>query len=95
LANHTRCFPGRLTLEEWLTVPFQKRMTLIARAQCDLLGSFRFCADKRCRRVRTCCGKNPHDCADALRRHRRVKLNVGMSNALRREWARIRALERL
>jgi hypothetical protein len=40
-----RSFPGRLTLEEWLAVPFGKRMALVWRAQCDLLGSFRFCTN--------------------------------------------------
>ena len=45
-----RSYPGRLTFEEWQAVPFRKRLELIKRAQCDLLGSFRFRADKRCRR---------------------------------------------
>ncbi len=28
----------------------------------DLVGSFRFCAEKRCRRQRTCCGNDPMAC---------------------------------
>jgi hypothetical protein len=43
-----RNFPGRLTLEEWLTVLYRERIDLIWRAQCDLLGSFRFCAANPC-----------------------------------------------
>ena len=46
-----KSYPGRLTFEQWQAVPFLKRIALVRRAQCDLLGSFRFCADKKCRRA--------------------------------------------
>jgi hypothetical protein len=92
MRNVSRSFPGRLTLEEWLVVPFLERRDLIARAQCDLLGSFRYCAKKRCRRMRTCCGGDPHDCGSELR-HRHYKRHGGIANTIRREWARLRELE--
>ena len=47
IAMSKRICPGRLTREEWQTVTFLKRLELIKRAQCDLLISFRFCANKR------------------------------------------------
>ena len=55
----TRSFPGRLTLEEWLARPSRVRNDLVQRAQCDLLGSFRFCTKKPCRRERTCWATTP------------------------------------
>ena len=79
-----RSFPGRLTLEEWLTVPHLRRVTLIWRAQNDLLGSFRSCANKRCRRERTCCGDDPQACYQRLSR-----LNKVRPKTLRAEWARL------
>jgi hypothetical protein len=79
-----RSFPGRLTLEEWLAVPFGKRMALVWRAQCDLLGSFRFCTNKRCRRERTCCGDDPMAC-----RQRLWCLAKAKPKTLRNEWARL------
>ena len=85
-----RSFPGRLTLEEWLAVPFRERMPLVWRAQCDLLGSFRFCTNKRCRRERTCCGDDPQACLHRLWLLRKVK-----PKTLRRERARLDSLMNL
>jgi hypothetical protein len=79
-----RSFPGRLTLEQWLAIPFRVRAPLVWRAQCDLLGSFRFCANKQCRRLRTCCGGDPLDCRDRLWRRKKVR-----PKTLLREWARL------
>jgi hypothetical protein len=59
MPSASRCFPGRLTLEEWLVARFRWR--LIQRTQADLLGSFRYCVNKRCRRVRACCNDRPDD----------------------------------
>jgi hypothetical protein len=83
-------FPGRLTLEEWLALPWLERVALVRRAQCDLLGSFRFCAKKRCRRERTCCGDEPEACRQKLSRLHKVQ-----PKTQRREWARIDDLARL
>jgi hypothetical protein len=85
-----RSFPGRLTLEEWLKVPFIERITLIWRAQSDLMGSFRFCAKKRCRRARSCCGDDPGSCRRSVWRIRKA-----VPKTLRKEWARIDALQSL
>jgi hypothetical protein len=82
-----RSFPGRLTLEEWLVLPFGARMDLVWRAQCDLVGSFRFCAEKRCRRQRTCCGDDPGACQQRLWRREKVR-----PKALRWEWSRLARL---
>ena len=51
-----RNYPGRLTHEQWLALPHNKRRDLAMRAQCDLMGSFRHCKHKLCRRARTCSG---------------------------------------
>jgi len=81
---------GRLTLEEWLAAPYRKRVHLIWRAQCDLLGSFRFCDRTPCRRARTCCGGDSLAC-----RQRLWRLNPAMPRTLRREWARLDRLKDL
>ena len=86
----TRSFPGRLTLEEWLARPLRARTDLIRRAQCDLLGSFRFCANKRCRRERTCCGDDPGACRQRLWGLKKVK-----PKTLRNEWSRLERLKSL
>jgi hypothetical protein len=83
-------FPGRLTLEQWRAVPFLMRIDLIRRAQCDLLGSFRSCANKRCQRARTCFGDDPLVCRERLWRLMKVK-----PKTLRREWSRIEDLKGL
>ena len=85
-----RSFPGRLTLEEWLTRSFLERLRLIWRAQCDLLGSFRLCADKRCRRHRTCSGDDPKACSHRLWRRKKVK-----PKTLWHEWSRLERLKSL
>lgn len=86
----TRSFPGRLTLEQWLERPLPARIDLIWRAQCDLLGSFRFCANKRCRRARTCRGADPEACSHGLwcRKAKKPK-------TLRQEWSRLVRLKSL
>ena len=89
-ARPTRSFPGRLTLEEWLARPLRVRTDLVWRAQCDLLGSFRFCADKRCRRERTCRGDDPGACRQRLWCLGKVK-----PKTLRREWSRLECLKSL
>jgi hypothetical protein len=85
-----RSFPGRLTLEEWLARPLRARTDLVWRAQCDLLGSFRFCANKRCRRERTCCGDDPGACRQRLWCLGKVK-----PKTLRQEWSRLERLKSL
>jgi len=86
----TRSFPGRLTLEEWLARPSRVRNDLVWRAQCDLLGSFRFCANKRCSRERTCCGGDPGACRQGLWGLKKVK-----PKTLRNEWSRLERLKSL
>jgi len=85
-----RSFPGRLTLEEWLALPFRERADRVRRAQNDLLGSFQFCAGKRCRRGRTCCGDDPQAC-----RHRLWRQTAPKPKTLRRELARLDRLSAL
>jgi hypothetical protein len=86
----TRSFPGRLTLEEWLARPSRVRNDLIRRAQCDLVGSFRFCANKRCRRERTCCGDDPGACGWRLWCLKKVKPKTVWN-----EWSRLARLRSL
>ena len=86
----TRSFPGRLTLEEWLARPMRARTDLIRRAQCDLLGSFRFCTKKPCHRERTCCGGDPEACLQKLWRLKKVK-----TKTLWNEWSRLEHLRSL
>jgi hypothetical protein len=86
----SRSFPGRLTLEEWLERPLGERIDLIWRAQCDLVGSFRFCADKSCRRARTCAGDDPETCRQSLWCRKTVK-----PKALWQEWTRLDGLKSL
>jgi hypothetical protein len=85
-----RSFPGRLTLEQWLACPLHARINLIWRAQSDLMGSFRFCADKRCRRARTCAGADPQACRQELWFRKKVK-----TKTLRDEWSRLERLKAL
>jgi hypothetical protein len=59
-------------------------------AQCDLLGSFRFCAANPCRRARTCCGDDPEACRRQLRRLKKM-----MPKIVRNEWARLDRLKDL
>ena len=61
-----RSFPGRLTLEEWLALPYLDRLDLMRRAQCELFACHRLCASKQCRRHRTCCGDDALACEQRL-----------------------------
>jgi hypothetical protein len=87
---NTRSFPGRLTLEQWLARPSRVRSDLVRRAQCDLLGSFRFCTKKPCRRQRKCCGDDPGACGWRLWCLKKVK-----PKTLRDEWSRLEGLKSL
>jgi hypothetical protein len=60
-----RTYPGRLTREQWQALPRARRHDLARRGQCDVLGSFRLCTNKRCRRARTCSGDSM-DCLQKL-----------------------------
>jgi hypothetical protein len=80
-------YPGRLTAEEWRALPRDKRSELAKRAQCDLLGSFRFCTSKMCRRARSCSGDDPNACVTKLWQRERKK-----PKTLRNEYARIARL---
>jgi len=82
-----RDYPGRLTREQWRALPSQQRDDMAKRAQCDLLGSFRFCTNKMCRRVRSCSGNDPTACAGKL--WKRVKKKP---KTLRSAYARIAAM---
>ena len=90
------CFPGRLTLEQWLAIPWRSRIDLIWRAQADLLGSFRYCADKRCRRHRFCVSDDPEMCWKKIRRLRRgSRPRMVMPKTMYREWDRLNRLNHL
>jgi hypothetical protein len=65
-------YPGRLTREQWLALPRGERHDLARRGQCDVLGSFRFCTNKRCLRARSCRG-DPNACYLKLWRLQRKK----------------------
>ena len=82
-----RNYPGRLTREEWRALSHEKRDELARRAQCDLLGSFRFCINKRCRRARSCAAADPGACAQRLWQQAAKR-----SNTVRSEYARLAAL---
>jgi hypothetical protein len=56
---HKRDQVRRMRPRDWLAPPKDKRNDLARRARCDLLGSFRHCTDKRCRRARWCAGNDP------------------------------------
>jgi hypothetical protein len=57
---------GGRTREQWRALERSQRSVLIKRAQADLLGSFRYCANKRCRHYRSCAAANPGACAERL-----------------------------
>ena len=65
LRKHKK-FPGGLTREQWRALPRERRFDLARRAQCDFLGSFRFCANKVCRRTRSCASQDPNACVQRL-----------------------------
>jgi hypothetical protein len=77
-ARSSACyFPGGLTLEQWLALPAPARDRLIGQAQCDLLGSFQYCANKKCRRQRTCCAPDPLECRNRIRSRRAKAARAG------------------
>ena len=76
-----RCFPGRLTFEEWLETPSRLRIALIRRAQCDVLGSFRYCTDKRCKRGRRCVGADAVHCCWGKVKERKGKTRTKKRSA--------------
>ena len=91
-----RSFPGRLTVEQWLEIPWRSRIKLIWRAQADLLGSFRYCADKRCRRHRLCVSDDPEMCWKKIQRIRRgSRRTMVMPKTMYREWDRLNQLNHL
>ena len=91
-----RSFPGRVTLEEWLALPWRARMKSIGRAQADLIGSFRYCADKRCRRHRMCVSDDPETCWKKIQRQRRgTRIRMVMPKTMNREWYRLTQLNHL
>jgi hypothetical protein len=51
-----RTYPGRLTREQWLKLSIAQRCLLAARAESDLLGLWRTCRKKACRRAHACHG---------------------------------------
>ena len=51
-----RTYPARLTREQWLKLSIAQRRLLAARAESDLLGLWRACRKKPCRRAHTCRG---------------------------------------
>jgi hypothetical protein len=55
-----------MRIRDWLALPKDQRNDLVRRAQCDLLGSFRHCANKRCRRARWCVSSDPWACENRL-----------------------------
>ena len=85
-----RSFPGRMTLDEWLVLPYRRQLDLARRAQCELLNCHRLCANKQCKRHRTCCGD------DAMACERRLwQLPKTRPKRLRRESARLEKLAML
>ena len=56
----------RMKLHDWLALSKHARDDLVRRWQCDLLGSFRHCTNKRCRRERWCAGSDPRACKERL-----------------------------
>jgi hypothetical protein len=53
-------FPRRATYTQWRRLPYRTRWWYIAEAQCNLLGYWRDCAKKTCRRARRC--QHPQPC---------------------------------
>ena len=79
---HKRDQMRRMKLRDWLALSEDNRNDLVRRVQCDLLGSFRHCTDKECRRARWCAGSDPRACKDRLWRLR-LKLKGCAPKALR------------
>jgi hypothetical protein len=51
-----RTYPGRRTREQWLKLSVWQRRLFAARAESDLLGLWRTCRKKPCRRAHACHG---------------------------------------
>jgi hypothetical protein len=85
-----RSFPGRMTLDEWLVLPYRRQLDLARRAQCELLNCHRLCASKQCKRHRTCCGDDAMACEQRL-----WLLPKTRPKRLRRETARLEKLAML
>ena len=51
-----RTYPGRLTRQQWLKLSVAQRRLLAACAESDLLGLWRCCRKKPCRRAHACRG---------------------------------------
>jgi len=49
-------YPGRRTLAEWQAMSVGDRNLAVTKAQSALLGFWSECANKRCRRARSCMG---------------------------------------
>ncbi|MGC1776674.1 MAG: hypothetical protein WBB34_01920 [Xanthobacteraceae bacterium] len=88
-----RNFPGGLTLEQWRATPTDTRLRLVRRAQCDLLGSFRFCANKRCKRACGCISDRPMECWERVKDRRKRVIKTKLSGRITIfEWARLEQL---
>jgi hypothetical protein len=85
---HKRDQVSRMRPRDWLALAKDKRKDLARRAQCDLLGSFRHCTDKRCRRARWCAGGDPWSCKDRLWQLR-LKLKKAAPKTLRYAIAKL------
>ena len=80
-----RDYPGSLTRSEWRALPKEQRHRLVRQAQCDLLGSFRYCRNKLCKRRRSCSSKNPAECFERLWRLKKTKPKILRSARARLE----------
>jgi hypothetical protein len=49
-------YPGRRTFQQWKLLTYQERNAWVTQAKCDLLGLWKTCRKRRCRRDRTCRG---------------------------------------
>jgi hypothetical protein len=52
-------FPLRMTFTQWRRLPYRYRHAYLAQAQCTLLGYWRDCAKRRCRRAQRCLFPDP------------------------------------
>jgi hypothetical protein len=52
-------FPRRMTFAQWRRLPYRYRHAYLAQAQCTLLGHWRDCAHRRCRRAHRCLVPQP------------------------------------
>ncbi len=85
---HKRKHVSRMKLKDWLALSKDARNDLARRAQCDLLGSFRHCTNKRCRRERWCAGGDPRACKDRLWKLR-LRLKKAVPKTLRDAIAKL------